>query len=170
MSPFCWTRYDSLMQNVMLFTDGSLNTRSKIGYGAYLAVFGSTLSPEELKAQVQVKRFEQTSSTRLELQTLLWALNDLQATGRKVTIYTDSQNIIGLPGRRQRLEQKDYRTAKNTRLKNFELYREFYRLTDLLNCELVKVHGHLAAKHKEEIDRLFTLVDKASRLALREAS
>ena len=156
------------MQNLMLFTDGSVNARSKIGYGAYLAVFGSTRSVEELEAQVQVKRFEQTSSTRLELQTLLWALNDLQATGHKVMIYTDSQNIIGLPGRRQRLEQKDYRTAKNTRLKNDQLYREFYRLTDLLNCELVKVHGHMAAKHKAEIDRLFTLVDRASRLALRE--
>jgi len=159
---------DFLMQTVMLFTDGSVNAQSKIGYGAYLAVFGATLSAEELDTQVQVKRFEQTSSTRLELQTLLWALNDLQATGCKVMIYTDSQNIIGLPGRRQRLEQKDYRTAKNTRLKNFVLYREFYRLTDLLNCELVKVHGHMAAKHKAEIDRLFTLVDRASRLALRE--
>ena len=87
------------MQNVMLFTDGSVNARTKIGYGAYLAVFGATLSAEELKAQVQVKRFEQTSSTRLELQTLLWALNDLPATGCKVMIYTDSQNIIGLPGK-----------------------------------------------------------------------
>jgi ribonuclease HI len=161
---------DFLMQTVMLFTDGSVNAQSKIGYGAYLAVFGATLSAEELDTQVQVKRFEQTSSTRLELQTLLWALNDLQATGCKVMIYTDSQNIIGLPGRRQRLEQKDYRTAKNTRLKNFVLYREFYRLTDLLNCELVKVHGHMAAKHKAQIDRLFTLVDRASRLALREDS
>jgi len=158
------------MQNVMLFTDGSVNARTKIGYGAYLAVFGSTPSPEELKARVQVKRFVQTSSTRLELQTLLWALNDLPATGRKVMIYTDSQNITGLPARRQRLEQKDYRTAKNTRLKNFELYREFYRLTDLLNCELVKVPGHMAAKHKEEIDRIFSLVDRACRLALRADS
>jgi ribonuclease HI len=158
------------MQTVMLFTDGSVNTRSKIGYGAYLAVFGATLSAEELTTRVQVKRFEQTSSTRLELQTLLWALNDLQATGCKVMIYTDSQNIIGLPGRRQRLEQNDYRTVKKTRLKNDQLYREFYRLTDLLNCELVKVHGHMAARHKAEIDRIFTLVDRAARRALREDS
>jgi len=158
------------MQNVMLFTDGSVNARSKIGYGAYLAVFGATLSAEELTTRVQVKRFEQTSSTRLELQTLLWALNDLQATGCKVMIYTDSQNIIGLPARRQRSEQKDDRTAKNSRLKNDDLYREFYRLTDLLDCDLVKVHGHMAAKHKAEIDRLFTLVDRASRRALREDS
>jgi len=29
------------------------------------------------------------------------------------------------------------------------------------------VHGHLASKQKDDVDRLFTLVDRASRQALR---
>ncbi len=155
------------MNELMLFTDGSLNPKSNIGYGAYLAVDEFGLSFDSLKKLVKVKRFEHTSSTKLELQTLLWALNDIQALGRKVIIYTDSQNIIGLHRRRERFEQSDYRSKKNKRIRNYKLYQEFYRITDQLDCELFKVHGHLISNQKDYIARLFTIVDRASRYALR---
>ena len=158
------------MQALILLSDGSVHAQSKIGYGAYLSVPEPGISLEELMSNVRVKRFTQTSSTKLELQTLLWALRDIQVSGRKVIIYTDSQNIIDLPGRRKQLERNAYRSSKNRLLNNHELYQEFYRLTDLLDYELVKVHGHLPSKQKEDIDRLFTLVDRASRHALRAES
>ena len=151
----------------MLFTDGSVNVQSKIGYGAYLAVFDQALSLESLRKNIKVKRFEQTSSTKLELQTLLWALCDIQALGCKVVVHTDSQNIIGLPGRRERLEKREYRSKKNMLLNNYELYEEFYRISDQIDFELVKVLGHQVTSQKNEIDKLFTLVDRASRNALR---
>jgi len=151
----------------MLFTDGSVNTQSKIGYGASLAVSECGLSLDSLRARVKVRRFEHTSSTKLELQTLLWALKDSQTLGSKVIVYTDSQNIMGLQGRRERLEQNNYRSKKNRRLNNYELYQDFYRMTDQLNCKFVKVRGHQVSNQKDDIDRLFTLVDRASRNALR---
>ena len=152
----------------MIFTDGSVNAHSNIGYGAYLAVSERGLSLDSLKPRVKVRRFEHTSSTKLELQTLLWALSDIQALGSRVIVYTDSQNIMGLQGRRDRFEQNDYRSKKNKRLNNYKLYQEFYRLTDQLDCEFVKVRGHKVSNQKDDIDRLFTLVDRASRNALRE--
>ncbi len=155
------------MDKLMLFTDGSVNTHSKIGYGAYLAVPEVGLSLDSLRTSVKVKRFEHTSSTKLELQTLLWALSDIQALGSRVIVYTDSQNIMDLPGRRDRFEQNDYRSKKNLRLKNYELYQEFYRMTDQLDCEFVKVRGHGVSNLKDDFDRLFKLVDRASRNALR---
>ncbi len=155
------------MEELILLTDGSVNTQSNIGYGAYLAVSERGLSLDLLRTCVKVKRFEHTSSTKLELQTLLWALSDIQALGGKVVAYTDSQNIMGLLGRRDRLEQNDYRSKNNKRLNNYELYQDFYRMTDLLDCELVKVRGHQVSNQKDDIDRLFTLVDRASRDALR---
>jgi ribonuclease HI len=155
------------MNELMLFTDGSVNTHSKIGYGAYLAVSDRGLSLDSLRPWVKVRRFEHTSSTKLELQTLLWALGDIQALGSRVIVYTDSQNIVGLQGRRDRLEQNDYRSKKNRRLNNYKLYQEFYRMTDQLDCEFVKVRGHRVSNQKDDIDRLFTLVDRASRNALR---
>jgi ribonuclease HI len=151
----------------MLLTDGSVNTQSKIGYGAYLAVSEHGLSLDSLRECVKVKRFEHTSSTKLELQTLLWALKDIQTLEGKVTVYTDSQNIMGLPGRRERFEQNNYRSKKGRLLNNYELYQEFYRVTDQLKCRFVKVRGHQVSKQKDDIDRLFTLVDRASRNALR---
>ena len=72
-----------------------------------------------------------------------------------------------LQGRRDRFEQNDYYSKKNKRLKNYELYQEFYIMTDQLDCEFVKVRGHHVSSQKDDIDRLFTLVDRASRNALR---
>ena len=155
------------MTTLKLFTDGSVNPQSKIGYGAYLSVPPELLSFESLKMRVKVKKFDQTSSTKLELQTLLWALTSIQSFGKKVVIYTDSQNIIGLSGRRTRFEQNNYRSKKNKRIKNYKLYQEFFKLTDQLNCEFVKIRGHKVFHQKNELDKFFTLVDRASRKALR---
>ncbi len=155
------------MKELMLFTDGSVNTHSNIGYGAYLAVYEDGLSLDVLRTSVKVRRFEHTSSTKLELQILLWALSDIQALETRVIVYTDSQNIMGLQGRRDRFEQNDYRSKKNKRLNNYKLYQEFYRMTDSLYCDFVKVRGHKVSSQKDDIDKLFTLVDRASRNALR---
>lgn len=156
------------MDELMLFTDGSVNTQSNIGYGAYLAVSERNLSPDTLRDRVKVKRFEQTSPAKLELQTLLWALSDIRVSARKVIVYTDSQSIVGLLGRRRRLEQNDYRSKRNNkRLNNYELYQAFYERIDHLDCEFVKVRGHRVSSQQSEIEKLFTLVDRASRQALR---
>lgn len=160
------------MLHLQVFTDGSVNTHSKVGYGAYLVVSDLSVPIDSLKDMVKLKRFEQTSSTKLELQTLLWALNETiaLAEGRDITltIYTDCQNIIGLPRRRARLEQSNYLSSKGKQLNNHELYKEFYRLTSSIKYELIKVIGHQASNKKDKIDRLFGLVDRASRRALRE--
>ncbi|PCJ45004.1 MAG: ribonuclease H [Moraxellaceae bacterium] len=160
------------MLHLKIFSDGSVNTQAKVGYGAYLVVSDQIASIESLKDTVKVKRFVQTSSTKLELQTLLWAVSETISSVQEreiiLTVYTDSQNIIGLPGRRARLEQSNYYSSKNKQFNNYELYQEFYRLTSRLKFELVKVVGHQASSKKGEIDRLFGLVDHASRRALRE--
>ena len=126
------------------------------------------LSWDLLKASVKVKRFEHTSSTKLELQTLLWALKDIVPFCGTVIVYTDSQNIMGLPGRRERFEQNDYRSKKNRRFNNYDLYQDFFRMTDQMNCRFVKVQGHQVSTQQDDIDRLFAFVDRASRNALRE--
>jgi len=156
-----------------IFTDGSVNTQLKVGYGAYLAVTDLSTSIDSLKDKVRVRRFEQTSSTRLELQTLLWALSDLSVLINNhdmvLTVYTDSQNIIDLPKRQAQLEQNNYLSSKNRQLNHCEMYREFYQITSKPNYQFVKVKGHQPFQHKNEIDMLFSLVDKSSRRAMRKA-
>jgi ribonuclease HI len=156
------------LDELILLTDGSVNTQSNIGYGAFLAVSERGFSLDSLRTRVKVRRFEHTSSTKLELQTLLWALSDIKTLGSNVIVYTDSQNVMGLQGRRDRFEQNDYRSKKNKHLNHYKLYQEFYRMIDQLDCELIKVRGHQRSNQKDDIDRLFTLVDRASRNAMRE--
>ena len=162
------------MTHLNIFTDGSVNTQLKFGYGALLVVSNLDAPIEPLKDTLKVKRFEHTSSTKLELQTLLWALNEMIASANgndiSLTVYTDSQNIIGLPRRRTRLERNNYFSSKNKRLNNYKLYQEFYRLTDKLKCQFIKVIGHQVSSKKDEVDKLFGLVDQASRRALRDNS
>ncbi len=156
------------MTELKLFTDGSVNPQLKIGYGAYLLINEGSFSSETLESSVKVKRFEHTSSTKLELQALLWSLKEICISDSKILIYTDCQNILGLDERRKRFEKNNYLTKKSKLINNHELYKEFYQLRDGLNCEFIKVKGHKHYSQKDEIDRLFTLVDKASRKALRE--
>jgi len=65
-------------EKLLLFTDGSVNTKTKIGYGAYLFLNEEELSGISLKNKVKFKRFENTSSSKLELQTLLYALKEIK--------------------------------------------------------------------------------------------
>jgi len=156
------------MHEVKLFTDGSVNPKLNIGFGAYLLIEEIELYSTSLISRVKVKRFENTSSSKLELQSLLWALNELKEEYSKVTVYTDCQNILGLKNRRERFENNNYLTKKNKIIANHELYKEFYRLTDKINCIFVKVKGHKVSHQKDEIDKIFTLVDKISRNTLRQ--
>jgi|TARA_B110000971_G_scaffold218172_1_gene256459 ribonuclease HI len=154
-----------------LLTDGSVNTQTKVGYGACLWLPEFTDSTALLKDTVKVKRFEATSSTKLELETLIWSLHDHLASANKqtieLTVYTDSQNIIDLPRRRERLERDDYFSSNKKQLKNHQLYRVFYSLMDRLHFNLVKVQGHQPSNERDLIAQHFSLVDQAARQALR---
>jgi len=153
---------------LMLFTDGSVNTKLKIGYGAYLAFFEGSESQEPLAEKIRVKQFVDTSSSKLELQTLLWALSEVSAS--EIISYTDSQNLAGLKSRRKKLEENDYYAKNGKRLNNHELFQQFYKATDKLNIKLNQVSGHMPSSRKSQIDKIFSSVDRASRNALRAYS
>ena len=145
----------------LLFTDASVDPRLGVGFGAYLYLLYDNLS---VVPDIQVKHFVATSSTKLELQTLLWALDQISVD--KITVYTDSQNIVSLPQRRDKLEKAEYLTKSAKPLKNHLLYKEFFRCYDARQLQLVKLKGHMA--QKDELGKIFAQVDKASRKALRE--
>lgn len=158
------------MKEMMLFTDGSVNTLSKVGVGAYLLINKAETDIEFIKTLVKTRSFYNTSSTKLELQTLLWALSEMEIENCKIIVYSDSQNILGLPGRQKRLEERKYLSNKNSLIQNHNLYNEFFQITNSLEIEFIKVKGHLASKNKSKIDQLFSIVDKAARKTLRNGN
>ena len=159
------------MQTYSLFTDGSVNNQTKIGVGGYLLFDGVPCKTSSLAKTIHTKKFNHTSSTKLELQTLLWALEQLTEEKTcapiSVTVYTDSQNIVGLPSRRSALEDKNYLTAKHKLLNNHELYKQFFHLADTHVLQLVKLKGHKPTIQRTLLDDIFNLVDQHVRHQLR---
>ena len=129
------------MKDVALFTDASVNPVLKIGVGACLvlpAPFLNVPFPEleqsEITSRLTVRRFEDTSSTKLELETVLWALGEQRKRSKgRLNLYTDSQCIAGLLKRKPGLLGRDFLSRKtNLPLKNAPLYRRFYAFHDKL--------------------------------------
>jgi ribonuclease HI len=163
-----------------LFTDVSLNPRHKLGMGACLVVPAVFLErpPEciersEIAQQVVVRRFEETSSTKLEVQTVIWALDEYRnspaASGpEKLCIYTDSQCVAGLLRRRPRLEHTNFLSARtHCPIRNAALYRTFYELLDELGFDVIKVSGHTRTSSRNTVEYVFSIVDKEVRKALK---
>lgn len=156
------------LKKIKLFCDGSCNPQEKIGYGAYILIEDDNFDLVSLKSKIIFKRFENTSSTKLEIETLLWALNEINTADCIIEVYTDCQNIIGLENRREKLEKNNFQTSSGKLINNYELYKEFFEKLDELNLSFIKVKGHKRNGLKDELDTIFNIVDKASRKALRE--
>lgn len=71
-----------MTDKLLLFVDGSVNNQLKIGCGAYLLIDENDVLEISIANLIKIKTFESTSSTKLELQTLLWALNEIPAIGK----------------------------------------------------------------------------------------
>ena len=156
------------MKKIKLFTDSSVNPQEKIGFGSFLILEENEISFEDMKKNIKIKRFENTSSTKLELQTFLWALDEINDKNIIIEVYTDCQNIMGLQDRREKLEKNNFYSSSGKLMNNHELYKDFFEKIDELNLIFIKVKGHKKNSLKDEIDTIFNLVDKASRSALRE--
>ena len=168
------------MNSFAVFTDASLNPKLHMGAGACLVVPAAFLEqPTEsieastLDGLVRIKRFEEASSTALEVRTVLWAFEEyrtgLQEAGAgRIRLYCDSQCVAGLPGRRAALEAERYVSrAAGRPLQNAPLYRAFYELHDQLGFEIIKVAGHTRTAARDTVHRIFSCIDKEARRALR---
>jgi len=151
-----------------LFVDGSVNPQQKIGFGAYLLLDENDINNTINQNDIQTKLFEDTSSTKLELQILLYAVSTIAPKGYKLIIYTDCQNVLTLTSRRDTLEKNNYMTKTNKVVKNRQEYKEFFRLIDLYDCEFIKLKGHKKKSTKDNIDQIFSFVDKMARVSLRD--
>jgi predicted GIY-YIG superfamily endonuclease/ribonuclease HI len=159
-----------------IFTDVSVSPGPKLGVGAYIMIPSSFLGASsgvigrpEITGRLKVRRFEGTSSTRLELQTVLWALGEnREGPHGSLTIYSDSQCVSGLLKRKTRLLAEGFLSKKTGRqLGNASLYRTFYEFHDELGFQVVKVDGHSGSRVRDAAHRIFSFVDKGARKALK---
>lgn len=153
-----------------------------MGLGAYLVVPASALvvppdciERNAIAAALVTRKFEDTSSTKLEVQTVLWALANystaLEEADRvephDLKVYTDSQCVVGLAQRRAKLESNEFTSRRTGRpLNHASLYRRFYERNDRLGFEIIKVAGHTQFNTHDTTQRIFSFVDKEVRKRL----
>jgi ribonuclease HI len=166
------------MNSDAIFTDVSLHPKLRSGVGGYLFVPSSFLEePSQIRTssavaeRLALRRFENTSSTELEVRTVLWALEEYQKEKGSgpgdLRIYTDSQCVSGLLKRRPGLEAKAFISKRTKRpLKNAPLYRRFYQLYDELGFAIIQVAGHSRSSSQDRVHRIFSWVDREIRKAL----
>ncbi len=170
-----------LMKNYSLFTDASVGPKLKVGVGGHIIVPESFLrnppnliKVSELDKILVLRRFEDTSSTKLEVQTVLWALEEY-CTGPiisgpgKLHIYSDSQCVEGLLSRRARLESSGFHSRGGNRLlRNAPLYGRYYEFHDRLKFDVTKVAGHTRSRSRNTVQRIFSFLDQKVRKALKQ--
>ena len=147
---------------VRLFTDGSASPSRGVGAWASCVLVDDTEHLLDGTAQ-------DTSQHTMELVAVLKGLEFIQKHAekvRRVEVYTDSQYVAGLPGRRERLERGRFFTKKGKPVKNSSLIRELYGWLDKYDIVLHRVPGHNKAG-KSEITDYNRKVDKHSRALVR---
>lgn len=167
------------MNSFALFTDVSVNPQRKLGVGGYLLlpvpcleIEAHNIDPDKMTALLRVRRFAGTSCTTLEVQTVVWAVQEIhrELSGSApgiLQIYTDSQCVSGLLGRRAALEKSGFIARSSGRpLAHAGLYREFYAAYDRIGFQLIKVAGHSPAGSHDSVRRIFSYVDRGVRKAL----
>lgn len=167
-----------------VFTDGSYDPKSKTGVGCFVILTENQFLEiasyfqkhgRLIKSELpfETKEFVATTPARLELETLLWALESelMQRTKgekEKIRVVTDSKTIEGLASRRKKLEASSFvSTRKRVEISNADLYRLFYLQSDSLILDVVWVKGH--GEINDPLRAVFSEMDKMARKKLRQS-
>lgn len=166
------------MVNYTLFSDVSVNPQLKIGIGAYCLLPYSIQILEEkgienlddVYSQIKIRVFENTSSTKAEIETILWAISEIENmldSSFQLTICTDSQGITSLMSRKNKLVNSNFSNSKSETLRNAQLYDKFYRLQEKIKFDIYKIKGHSPKSKKDNLQIIFTVIDRRTRKELR---
>ena len=124
--------------SVRIYTDGSCHTQSFIG--AWVAIVFVGDEKEQLSGLD-----ENTTHNRMELTAVIKAIVFLQDHHKnisQVTIYTDSQYVMGLPARKEKLVAMGFTSKKGKELQNADLIKRLLELYELYSIETIKIKAH----------------------------
>ena len=134
---------------ISIYTDGSCNPSANRGGWAAIIFMG-----EEKKIMNGYET--DTTHQRMELTAVIKALEFLKVNNllsAPVQVYTDSQYLVRLPERKEKLEASDYRTRKNRALPNTDLIRQVIGYCALWPITFIKVKAHQKLTGDENYNR-----------------
>jgi ribonuclease HI len=121
-----------------IYTDGSCHTRLRLGaWAAILFVEGTKIILSGIE--------KNTTHQRMELLAVLNALDFLQKdypNCRQAKIISDSQYVVGLPGRKSGLNAKGFRSQKGTPIRNADLVKKLFHYEEKISITFEKIKAH----------------------------
>ncbi len=136
------------MKNLIrIYTDGSCHTQLLVGAWAAIIFAGDN--------KIILKDWENnTTHNRMELLAVIFAIEKIDFLGmetEKIAVYSDSQYVVNLTGRKERLKRNNFITKKGTPIQNVDLIKKFIDQIETHDLEFVKVKAH--QKDGDEINR-----------------
>ena len=132
------------MANILVYTDGS--SRGNPGPGGYGAVMISGQHRRELSGG-----FRKTTNNRMELLSVIVALETIKDRGHNVLVYSDSKYVVDAVEKKWVFGwvKKAFKDKKNE-----DLWRRFLNIYPKHNVKFVWVKGHAGNKENERCDVL----------------
>ncbi len=138
---------------IAIYTDGSCHTQHRIGGWAALLFIGEdkiVLSGSEVD----------TTHNRMELTAVIKAIEYAREhyPGVTIQIISDSQYVIGLKGRKEKLSGAGFITKKGNEIQNADLVQQLLLLDEQVAITFTKIKAHqrqgAALNHNIEADKL----------------
>jgi ribonuclease HI len=121
---------------IHIYTDGSCHTQLKTG--AWAAIVLVNQDKTILQSIVTY-----TTHNRMELTAVIKAIEYVQATHNlPIHIYSDSQYVVNLGARKEKLIQDDFTTKKGKLIQNADLVRILFQYMERANLRFIKVKAH----------------------------
>ena len=149
------------LPSITIYTDGSCHTQLKIGAWAGVIITGN-------KKRILKGTATNTTHQRMELTAVIEALIYVQHHFPEViniNLISDSQYVIGLPARRQKLQAANFTTKQGKPIQNADLVQHLYKLSESFSIDFIKIQAHL--KKTSDVDYNIE-VDRLSRQMVRE--
>ena len=147
---------------IQIFTDGSCHTQLKIGGWAAVIL----LEKEIFKISGQEKY---TTHNAMEILAVLKGIDFLEKKKilfSKIEVISDSQYVVRILERKEKLKLANFLTKKNAPIRNKELVKKLIEKIETLPLVFTKVKAH---QKKSESINYNRVVDKLARAEVRKA-
>ena len=147
-------------QIIQIYTDGSCHTQKLIGGWAAVIILENNFI--ELKGH----QFD-TTHNAMEILAVLEALDYVEEnniTFTKIEIISDSQYVVRIIERKERLKKNNFLTKKNKPIRNINLVKRLILKIESLPLEFFKIKAH---QKKTKTINYNIVVDKLAREEVR---
>ena len=150
---------------ITAYTDGSAHPPS--GIGAWATIFvnkrGRTVF-QGIERDVTHQRMELLAVIRTLTEAMQMSQHqDIERL--KIKIYSDSQYVVGLQERKDKILQNHFRTKRGEEMRHADLLKTFFHLDDQISIFFIKVIAHQKTTQQINLNRE---VDKMCRKLLRQ--